>query len=71
MVKKGAELLMIVEAADQNWYDQTERSPGNFLCRLGARHGKRTADGKNAWTNMAFLRRNEFPPTLVEALRQI
>jgi prepilin-type N-terminal cleavage/methylation domain-containing protein/prepilin-type processing-associated H-X9-DG protein len=55
MVKKAAELLMIVEAADQNWYDQTERSPGNFLCRLGARHGKKTADGKNAWTNMAFF----------------
>jgi prepilin-type N-terminal cleavage/methylation domain-containing protein len=46
MVKRGAELLMIVEAADQNWYDQTDSGtyPGNFLKRLGARHGKRTPD---------------------------
>jgi prepilin-type N-terminal cleavage/methylation domain-containing protein/prepilin-type processing-associated H-X9-DG protein len=63
MVKRGAELLMIVEAADQNWYDQTDSTtyPGNFLKRLGARHGKRTADngmkfpGGNAYTNMAFF----------------
>ena len=59
MVKKPAELLMIVEAADQNWYDQ---KPSNtypnaklFLKRLGARHGKRTADGLNAFTNFAFF----------------
>ena len=63
MVKRSAELLMMVEAADQNWFDQTESTvyPGNFLCRLGARHGKRTADngmkwpGGNASTNMAFF----------------
>jgi prepilin-type N-terminal cleavage/methylation domain-containing protein/prepilin-type processing-associated H-X9-DG protein len=63
MVKRGSELVMIVEASDQNWYDQTESStyPGNFLKRLGARHGKRTPDsgmkwpGGNAWTNFAFF----------------
>jgi prepilin-type N-terminal cleavage/methylation domain-containing protein/prepilin-type processing-associated H-X9-DG protein len=63
MVKKGAELLMIVEAADQNWYDQTDSTayPGNFLKRLGARHGQRTPDsggkwpGGNAWGNFAFF----------------
>jgi prepilin-type N-terminal cleavage/methylation domain-containing protein/prepilin-type processing-associated H-X9-DG protein len=63
MVKKSAELLMIVEAADQNWYDQkpSTRYPGNFLKRLGARHGQRTPEsggkwpGGNAFTNFAFF----------------
>jgi prepilin-type N-terminal cleavage/methylation domain-containing protein/prepilin-type processing-associated H-X9-DG protein len=59
MVKKGSELVMIVEACDQNWYDATPSStyPNAhlFLTRLGARHGKRTADGLNAWTNFAFF----------------
>ena len=63
MVKKASELLMIVEAADQNWFDQTESTvyPGNFLVRLGARHGKRTPDsgmkwpGGNASSNFAFF----------------
>ena len=56
MVKRGAELLMIVEASDQNWYNQADPSgKNNWLPRLGARHGKKTADGLNAWTNMAFF----------------
>jgi prepilin-type N-terminal cleavage/methylation domain-containing protein/prepilin-type processing-associated H-X9-DG protein len=57
-VKKGSELLMLVEATGTNWFDQTESNPpheGNFLRRLGARHGKVTADGSNAQTNMAFF----------------
>jgi len=63
MVKNGAELVMIVEASDQNWFDQTEstRYPGNFLKRLGARHGQRTPEsggkwpGGNAFANFAFF----------------
>jgi len=63
MVKKGSELVMIVEAADQNWFDQTDstRYPGNFMKRLGARHGQRTPEsggkwpGGNAWGNFAFF----------------
>jgi prepilin-type processing-associated H-X9-DG protein len=63
MVRKSAELLMIVEATNSNWYDQTDSStyPGNFLRRLGARHGQRTPHsggqwpGGNASTNMAFF----------------
>ncbi len=57
MVRKPAELIMIVEAANENWFDQTEstQKPGNFLRRLGARHGRKTADGANAWTNIAFF----------------
>ena len=59
MVKKGAELVMIVEAADQNWFDQkpsvTYPTKNLFMKRLGARHGKRTPDGLNAWSNFAFF----------------
>src|SRR5581483_11964892 len=56
MVKKSSELMMIVEASSPNWYDQTAspdpRYSGSvFLRRLGARHGKKTADGANAFTN--------------------
>jgi prepilin-type processing-associated H-X9-DG protein len=56
-VKKGSELLMLVEASNPNWFDQTESSthPGNFLRRLGARHGRISADGANAQTNFAFF----------------
>lgn len=57
-VKKASELLMIVEAASANWFDQADSDPshpGNFLRRLGARHGKVTGDGSNAQTNMAFF----------------
>jgi prepilin-type processing-associated H-X9-DG protein len=59
MIKKSAEMLMMVEAADQNWLDQkpsnTYPNANLFLKRLGARHGKKTADGLNAWTNFAFF----------------
>ena len=59
MVRRSAEMLMMVEAADQNWIDQKPSTAcpnaNLFLKRLGARHGKRTADGLNAWTNMAFF----------------
>jgi prepilin-type processing-associated H-X9-DG protein len=29
--------------------------PGIYMKRLGARHGKKTANGANAYTNMAFF----------------
>jgi len=59
-VKKGSELLMIVEASSTNWFDQNPSptpayASSVFLRRLGARHGKRSADGANADTNMAFF----------------
>ena len=56
-IKKAAEVVMVVEAADTNWMDQTTstRYPTVGLRRLGARHGKRTADGANAWTNFGFF----------------
>ena len=63
MVRRSAELIMIVEAANNNWFDQNDSPvyPGNFLRRLGARHGKKTPIGNgrwpagNAWTNFAFF----------------
>ncbi len=56
MVRKPAELIMIVEASNPNWYDPSNgASTGNYLPRLGARHGTRTADKKNALTNFAFF----------------
>lgn len=60
-VKKASELVMIVEASDINWHDQGQGVkdgvplPNIFLDRLGARHGKKSADGLNAWTNFAFF----------------
>jgi len=59
-VKRSAELLMVVEAANPNWHDNTMPSvkysnPPIYLNRLGARHGQKTADGANAYTNMAFF----------------
>jgi prepilin-type processing-associated H-X9-DG protein len=57
MIHKGSEMVMIVEASNNNWCDQTESTtyPNVWLKRLGARHGKKSADGANAYTNMAFF----------------
>jgi len=58
MVKKTSELMMIVEASNENWFDQAASNtyPNSvFLRRLGARHGRKTADGANAFTNIAFF----------------
>jgi prepilin-type N-terminal cleavage/methylation domain-containing protein/prepilin-type processing-associated H-X9-DG protein len=58
-IKKSAAVVMLAEASDQNWLDQGARTQytGEVfrLTRLGARHGKRTADGLNAWVNLAFF----------------
>jgi len=56
-VKKSSELIMLVEASNPNFYDQTPAPgyPNQCMKRLGARHGKKTADGLNAWTNFAFF----------------
>jgi len=57
MIKKSSELMMVVESSSPNWFDQTASTkyPNVFLRRLGARHGKQTADGANAYTNFAFF----------------
>jgi len=59
MVKKAADLVMVVEAANPNWYDQnTSFAKGTeiaWIRRLGARHGKRSREGLHAWMNFAFF----------------
>jgi prepilin-type processing-associated H-X9-DG protein len=58
MVKKSSALVMIGEAAALNWVDMSKKTYGTLvmdLVRMGARHGKRTADGLNAYTNVAFF----------------
>jgi prepilin-type N-terminal cleavage/methylation domain-containing protein/prepilin-type processing-associated H-X9-DG protein len=58
-IKKASVVIMVAEAADQNWLDQGQRTQytGEVfrLTRLSARHGKRTPDGLNAWTNFAYF----------------
>ena len=57
MVHKSSELIMLVEASNPNWYDQnaSNSQPSLYLRRLGARHGQKTADKRNAYTNFAFF----------------
>lgn len=52
-VRKAGELIMLIEAANNNWDFRTSTYP--HLPRLGGRHGKKTADGLNAFTNFAFF----------------
>ena len=59
MIKKAADVVMMIEAADQNWWDQNPSAQyGNLAqCkRMGARHGKAHGpDGIYAYTNFAFF----------------
>jgi hypothetical protein len=60
MIKHSAYMVMISEASDINWVTQTATTDvitglHHYAPRLGARHGNRTADGRNAFTNFAFM----------------
>jgi type II secretory pathway pseudopilin PulG len=57
LVRRSAELIMLVEAANPNFYDQASstRYPGLYMRRLGARHGRKSANGANAYTQFAFF----------------
>jgi prepilin-type N-terminal cleavage/methylation domain-containing protein/prepilin-type processing-associated H-X9-DG protein len=57
VVKRGSELIMVAEAANPNWHDPpvSNKYPGLYLKKLAARHGKKTADGANAFLNFAFF----------------
>jgi prepilin-type processing-associated H-X9-DG protein len=59
MIKQSSKMVMIVEAADQNWWDQSPSTKyGNAAqCkRMGARHGqKHGPDGIYAYANFAFF----------------
>jgi prepilin-type processing-associated H-X9-DG protein len=52
MIHKASEVVMVVEAANNNWMDQ---GSAGSLNRLGGRHGKKSADGRQAYTNFAFF----------------
>ena len=57
-IKKSAVMAMIVEAAEANMTLNSGAVPAdntNQTPRIGARHGKRTASGRDAWTNIAFF----------------
>ena len=56
-VKRGGELIMVAEAANPNWHDTavSTKYPGLYLKKLAARHGKKTANGANAYLNFAFF----------------
>jgi prepilin-type processing-associated H-X9-DG protein len=57
MIRQPSVTVMIAEAADPNWVTQTPNAafPGHYAARLGARHGKKSLDGTNAYTNFAFF----------------
>jgi prepilin-type processing-associated H-X9-DG protein len=57
-IKKSAVVAMIVEAAEANMTLNSGAVPAdntNQTPRIGARHGKRTASGRDAGTNIAFF----------------
>jgi prepilin-type processing-associated H-X9-DG protein len=59
MVHHSALMVMLAEAACIDWISQTASTDANgivhYAPRLGARHGNRTKDGTNAFTNFAFM----------------
>jgi prepilin-type processing-associated H-X9-DG protein len=55
LVRKASELIMLVEATNTNFYNPTTQYPNITFGRLGARHGQKTADKLNAYTNFAFF----------------
>ncbi len=57
-IKHASIMVMLVEADSFNWCDQTETDPFNAninVVQLAARHGQKTADRQNAFTNLAFM----------------
>jgi len=58
MMRRPGELVMIVEAASTNWAYGSGIPPAdltNQVPRLGARHGKVSTSGRDAYTNLAFF----------------
>jgi prepilin-type processing-associated H-X9-DG protein len=55
VVQKASELIMLVEATNTNFYNPTTLYPNIQFGRLAARHGQKTADKLNAYTNFAFF----------------
>jgi prepilin-type N-terminal cleavage/methylation domain-containing protein/prepilin-type processing-associated H-X9-DG protein len=58
IIRSSQVLAMIIEAAALNWNDATNSTVNGesmWMLRLGARHGLKTANGNNAFTNIAFF----------------
>lgn len=59
MIRHSSLMVMLAEASCMDWITQTKSTDSNgvahFAPRLGARHGNRTKDGTNAFTNFAFM----------------
>lgn len=58
MIRRSSLMAMIIEAAEVNWPDQTLHTVNGenmYITRLGARHGQKTQNGNNAFTNIAFF----------------
>ena len=57
-IRNASEMVMLVEADSFNWADQSTTDPQNAnidVVQLAARHGQKTADKQNAYTNLAFM----------------
>jgi prepilin-type N-terminal cleavage/methylation domain-containing protein/prepilin-type processing-associated H-X9-DG protein len=52
-IKKSSEVIMVLEGNNYNSLDQGTGT--HRLQRVAARHGKKTGDGTNAYTNVAFF----------------
>jgi prepilin-type N-terminal cleavage/methylation domain-containing protein/prepilin-type processing-associated H-X9-DG protein len=61
MIRHSAVMVMVVEASNVIWNAQgnnpavTPPTPVHDAPRIAARHGQRTTDGTNAYTNVAFF----------------
>jgi prepilin-type N-terminal cleavage/methylation domain-containing protein/prepilin-type processing-associated H-X9-DG protein len=58
MMRRPGEMVMVVEAGSTNWAYGAGIPPAdltNQVPRLGARHGKVSANGRDAYTNLAFF----------------
>jgi prepilin-type N-terminal cleavage/methylation domain-containing protein len=59
MITKSSLVVMVAEATDPNWVDQTQTTMPNgesrYIRRIAARHGRKTADGYDAYTNVCYF----------------
>jgi prepilin-type N-terminal cleavage/methylation domain-containing protein/prepilin-type processing-associated H-X9-DG protein len=55
MIRKSAEVAMLVESNDTNPLDQGSAPYPHKARRIAARHGNKSSDGANANTNIAFF----------------
>lgn len=58
MIRQTSLTVMIGEASDVNWVTQSPvnvNGINHYASRVGARHGQKTTNGTNAYTNFAFF----------------